>query len=57
MRADMKTESEATRRHFDIMTEKIHDSVKVVAEATVHHTSRLDNHEKRIKRLETRRRT
>ena len=30
----MKSEAETTRRHFDIMAEKIGDSVEIVAEVT-----------------------
>ena len=55
VRAEIKSEAESTRRHFDIMVEKMADSVKIVAEGTAHHSLRLDNHETRIKRLEKRR--
>jgi len=55
VRAEIKSEAESTRRHFDIMVEKMADSVQIVAEATAHHSSRLDKHETRIKRLEKRR--
>ena len=54
IRAEMKAEGETTRRHFDIVGESIRDSVQIVAEGNAHHTSRLDNHETRIKRLEKR---
>ena len=57
LRLEMKAEGETTRRHFDVMVEKITDSVKIVAEATLHNTSRLDNHETRLKRLEKPRRS
>lgn len=57
MRAEMKAEGEATRRHFDIVAEKMSDSVKIVAEATAHHAVRIDDHEKRLKRLERPRRS
>jgi chromosome segregation ATPase len=57
LRLQMKAEGETTRRHFDVMVEKITDSVKIVAEATLHNTSRLDNHETRLKRLEKPRRS
>lgn len=52
LQAEMKSEGERTRRHFDVMVEKMRESVKLVAEATAHHAVRLDDHEKRIKRLE-----
>jgi uncharacterized coiled-coil protein SlyX len=52
LRAEMKAEGEKTRRHFDVMGEKMHESVTLVAEATAHSAVRVDDHEKRIKRLE-----
>jgi chromosome segregation ATPase len=52
VRAQIKAEGETTRRHFEIMVEKITDSVKIVAEAAAHHTARLDDHETRLQRLE-----
>ena len=45
-------EGETTRRHFDIMVERMNDIAKVVAEGVVHHTTVLDDHEHRIKTLE-----
>ena len=56
LRAEMKAEGERTCRHFDVMVEKMQESVKLVAEATSHHAVRLDEHEKRIKCLEDPRR-
>jgi phage protein U len=56
MTAEIKAEGETTRRHFDIMVERVNDSVRLVAEGTAHHGSRLDNHEKRLKALEKPRR-
>lgn len=50
-------QEETTRRHFDIMVERVNDTVKVVAEGVVHHTTVLDDHERRIKSLERRRRS
>jgi hypothetical protein len=52
LRAEMKSEGKTTRRYFEVMVEKMQESVKLVAEGTAHHTVRLDDHEKRIKRLE-----
>ncbi|OFW12131.1 MAG: hypothetical protein A3H96_03825 [Acidobacteria bacterium RIFCSPLOWO2_02_FULL_67_36] len=49
-------EAETTRRHFDIMVERVNDTVKVVAEAVSHHAGVLDDHERRIKTLARRRR-
>jgi hypothetical protein len=57
IRAEMKAEGVTTRRHFDVVAEKINDSVKIVAEATAHHAVRIDDHEKRLKRLERPRRS
>jgi hypothetical protein len=57
LRAEMKAEGEKTRLHFDVMVEKMQESVRLVAEATAHHAVRLGHHEKRIKRLEGPRRT
>jgi hypothetical protein len=51
-RAEMKREGKAIRIHFDVMVEKMQESVKLVAEATAHHAVRLDDHEKRTERLE-----
>jgi phage protein U len=56
VRTEIKTEGETTRRHFDIMVEKVNDSVKLVAEATAHNTSRLADHERRLTTLERPRR-
>ncbi len=49
-------EGETTRRHFNIMVERVNETVKVVAEGVGHHTTVLDDHERRIKTLERRRR-
>ena len=56
LRTEIKSEGETTRRHFDIMVEKVNDSVKIVAEGTAHNTSRLADHERRLSTLEKRRR-
>jgi hypothetical protein len=52
VRAEIKAEAETTRRHFDIMVEKVNDSVKIVAEATAHNTSRLGDHDRRLTALQ-----
>jgi len=44
----IREEEETTRRHFDIMVEKVNDSVRLVAEVAAHHSSVLDNHEARL---------
>ena len=57
LRAEMQAEGVKTRRHFDVMVEKMQESVKLVAEATAHHAVRLDDHEKRLTRVEDPKRT
>jgi len=47
-------EAETTRRHFDIMIEKVNESVKLVAEVTAHHSTVLDDHEARLQKQERR---
>jgi len=47
-------EGETTRRHFDIMVEKVNDSVRLVAEVTAHHSTVLDDHEARLQKNERR---
>jgi archaellum component FlaC len=60
IRADLKRElkrhEDTLRTHFNVMVERMQESVKIVAEATAHHVVRLDGHETRIKRLESPRR-
>ena len=55
LRAQIKAEGETTRRHFDVMVEKMSDSVKIVA-STSHHATRINDHEGRLKQLERPRR-
>ena len=47
-------EGALTRAHFDIMVEKVNDSVKLVAEVNAHHATILDNHESRLQKIENR---
>lgn len=47
-------EGATTRAHFDIMVEKVNDSVRLVAESTAHHATVLDNHEARLQKIEKR---
>ena len=54
---ELQRHEAALRTHFDVMVERMQDSVKIVAEATAHHAVRLEDHDKRITRLEGRRRT
>ena len=53
--AKIDVSHEETRRHFDIMVEKVHEAVKLVAEVGAHHGTVLDEHEHRIKKIERRR--
>ena len=46
-----------SRRYFLTLTEQIQDLVKMVADGVAHNSSRLDNHEKRLKALEKPRRS
>ena len=55
LRAEIRTEGETTRRHFDVMVEGMKADVKLVAEANSHHTTILDDHERRIQAIERRR--
>ena len=47
-------EAATTRAHFDIMVEKMDDTIRLVAEVAAHHGIVLDNHEARLQRLEQR---
>jgi hypothetical protein len=47
-------EGATSRAHFDIMVEKVNDSVRLVAEVTAHHSTVLDNHESRPQKIEQR---
>jgi hypothetical protein len=47
-------EGATTRAHFDIMVEKVNDSVRLIAEVTAHHSTVLDNHESRLQKIEKR---
>ena len=45
-------DNRTTRRHFDIMVEKVNDSVRLVAEVTAHHSTVLGDHETRLQKIE-----
>ena len=47
-------EGAITRAHFDIMVEKVNDSVRLVAEVNAHHATIPDNHESRLQKIEER---
>ena len=54
LRAEIRAEAETTRRHFDVMVERVEAHVRLVAEANAHHTTILDDHERRIQTIEKR---
>ena len=41
-----------TRRHFDVVAERLESHLKLVAEVNAHHASILDNHESRLQKIE-----
>lgn len=45
-------EGKTTRRHVNIMVEKVNDSVRLVAEVFAHHSTVLDDHETRLQKIE-----
>jgi uncharacterized protein YicC (UPF0701 family) len=62
-KSDLREEAERTRQHFDVVAEGVKDSIKVIADGhkalgdRIDSVSRdiksvLDNHERRITRLE-----
>jgi len=53
--ARINEEGETTRRHFNIMVEKVTDAVKLVAEVNAHHAVVLDKHETRLTIVEKKR--
>jgi ElaB/YqjD/DUF883 family membrane-anchored ribosome-binding protein len=48
----IREEGKTTRRHFDIVAERMNDTVKLVAELASHHSTVLDDHETRIQKIE-----
>jgi HSP20 family molecular chaperone IbpA len=50
----IREEGETTRRHFDVMVEKVEAAVKIVAEGHGHLQTIVDNHETRLQSLEKR---
>jgi hypothetical protein len=50
--ARIKEEGETTRRHFNVMVEKVEAAVKIVAEVNARHAVVLDNHENRLSAIE-----
>jgi hypothetical protein len=55
LEATMTADHDETRRHFNIMVEKVEAAVKLVVEVNAHHGIILDDHENRLKKIERRR--
>jgi Skp family chaperone for outer membrane proteins len=53
LKAEIRSEGETTRRHFDVVAEQFKDYVKVLADGTARNTERLDDHDQRLTALET----
>ena len=45
-------EGVTTRRHFDIMVERMAELMKPLADGVAHHSTVLDDHESRLQQLE-----
>jgi len=65
-KAEMRSEGERTRRHFDVVAESLRSEIRLIAEGHVHVSQRMDASEartaqtiasldRRVTRLETRR--
>ena len=54
MRAEIKAEGEMTRRHFNVMVERVEAAVRIVAEVNAHQGTVLGNHEMRLQAIEKR---
>jgi hypothetical protein len=54
LEARMREESETTRRHFNVVAERIEAMVRVVAEGHGHLQSVVENHEQRLQTIEKR---
>jgi hypothetical protein len=52
LQAEIRSEGETTRRHFDIVAEQFKEYVKVLADGTARNTERLDDHDRRLTALE-----
>lgn len=53
LKAEIRSEGETTRRHFDMIVEQFKEYVKVLADGTARNTARLDDHDRRLTALET----
>lgn len=54
VRAEIVRSAKETRRHFDVVVESLHDDLRIFADGIAAQSARLNNHEKRITRLEGR---
>ena len=52
--ARIREEHETTRRHFDVMVEKVDAAVRIVAEGHGHLRTVVDNHQVRLQAIEKR---
>lgn len=50
--ARIQEDGETTRRHFNVMVEKVEAAVRIVAEVTARHAAVLGNHEIRLQAIE-----
>jgi hypothetical protein len=48
----IREDGEQTRRHVATVMGQMHDSLKTIADAIAHNTAILENHDKRLKKLE-----
>jgi BMFP domain-containing protein YqiC len=53
--ARITAEGETTGRHFDVVSERFREYTRVLVDGTARNTERLDDHEKRISTIESRR--
>ena len=54
LEARIKEEGDTTRRHFDVMVERVEAAVRIVAEGHAHLASVVDDHEVRLQTIEKR---
>ncbi len=54
VRAEIAAEGEKSRRHMDVLVERVESHVKLVAEVNSHHATVLNNHENRLQKIEKR---
>jgi hypothetical protein len=52
--ARIQEDGETTRRHFNVMVERVEAAVRIVADVTAHHATVLGSHEIRLQAIEKR---